>query len=386
LGKIGKTNEEKSAIFHKWQLFSGYKVWLDSNRTNCGDVYLVPRTAALYDDKPYKNTMQAGIATGNFSGYAAVNLAMCLGANPIYLLGYDCKHSDGKTHYHSGYDRTADEMKLKQLAIDFLKLKKKADSLGVKIINLTAGSAVTAFAKGNIRDVLPALDTRAREWMLISFYTKGTSYEQEVKKLEQSLKNFNIPYHFYGCKQYGSWRANLNCKSASILEAFKRFPDKDIVFVDSDALVRQYPELFDRLTASGLHDMAAHFHVYPQSVPGGSLLSGTLWFKNHVNTIDLVERWHKIGVENPLIRHQHCLRLAIEQKRAAGQKVSVFRMPREYTCIFDYRANRGARPVIEHFQASRRLRREVGKGQRLLDSNFLHIPNVVKQIVRMGQA
>jgi hypothetical protein len=56
-----------------------------------------------------------------------------------------------------------------------------------------------------------------------------------------------------------------------------------------------------------------------------------------------------------------------------GHKINVFRMPREYTCIFDYRANRGAQPVIEHFQASRKLKSEVGKTH-LLDSSFLTLP------------
>jgi hypothetical protein len=375
-GKVGKDRAEMLSVFQKWTLFTGFKVWLDTNRTNYGDVHLLPH-GPLYEEPPYKNAMKDGIATGNFSGYAAVNLAMCLGANPIYLLGFDCKHDGSRTHYHSGYERTAEETKLKQLAQDFTKLKRKADALGVKIVNLTPGSAIQAFPKGDASKVLRAEPKgAARGWVAISFYTKGTSYEQEVLKLEASLKKFNLPYHFFGCEQFGSWRLNLNCKSAAILEAFKRFPEHDIVFIDADAVVKKHPELFDRLSAKRLHNMAAHFHVYPQSVPGGSLLSGTLWFRNCPETIELVRLWHKIGLEHPEIRHQHCLRLAIEEWRRSGRKVNVFRMPREYTCIFDYRGNRGADPVIEHFQASRRLKQEVGRGPRLLDSNFLTLPRV----------
>jgi len=383
--KIGGDTREQAAIFKKWTLFTGFKVWLDTNRTNIGDIYLLPH-GPLYETPPYKNTMREGIATYNFSGPAAVNLAMCLGANPIYLLGFDCRHDNKKTHYHSGYKSTANEIKLQQLALDFGKLKKKTDTLGFQVVNLTPGSLIKAFPKQAIKDIIPKLQKRPeRKWRVISFYTKGTGYEQEIKKLEASLKRFNIPYHFYGCKQYGNWRANLNCKSASILAAFKKYPNEDIVFLDADAIVRQYPELFDRLTHSGQHDMAAHFQIYAQSVPGGSLLSGTLWFRNCERTIGLVKLWHEIGLNNPYVRHQHCLRLAIEEWRKSGRTVNVFRMPREYTCIFDYRGNRHVEPVIEHFQASRRLKREVGKSH-LVDSNFLHIPNKINVPVRMGDA
>jgi hypothetical protein len=374
--KVGRDHAERQTVFQKWVLFTGFKVWLDTNHTNYGDVYLLPH-GPLYEDQPYKNTMKGGIATGNFSGYAAVNLAMALGANPIYLLGFDCKHDGARTHYHSGYDATAGELKLKQLALDFDKLKRKADALGVKVVNLTPGSAIKVFPKAEPSDVLQVQPAgAARGWVAVSFYTRGTSYEKEVLKLEASLKRFDLPYHFFGCEQFGSWRLNLNCKSAAILEAFKRFPDQDIVFLDADAVVKKHPELFDRLSTKRLHNMAAHFHIYPQSVPGGSLLSGTLWFRNCPETIELVKLWHKIGLEHPEIRHQHCLRLAIEEWHRVGRKVNVFRMPREYTCIFDYRGNRGADPVIEHFQASRRLKQEVGKGLRLRDSNFLTLPRV----------
>ena len=377
-GKVGKDHAEKSAISKKWQMFAGFKVWLDTNRTNIADIHLLPH-GPLYEKQPYKNTMKEGIATCNFSGPAAVNMAMCLGANPIYLLGFDCKHDGSRTHYHTGYTRTADALKLKQLAMDFNGIKRKADALGFNIVNLSQDSLITALPKANADDVLITSSHQGRKWMVVSFYTKGTGYEQEIKKLEASLKRFKLPYHFYGCKQYGSWRANLNCKSASIMAALDKFQDHDIVFLDADAIVRQYPVLFNDLSFNGLHDMAAHFHAYPQSVPGGSLLSGTLWFRNNETTRQLIRLWHQIGLENPLVRHQHCLRLAIEEWKRLGNRLSIFRMPSSYTCIFDYRANKNVDPVIEHFQASRKLKSEVGKSP-LFDSNFLHIPNRPKAI------
>jgi len=211
-----------------------------------------------------------------------------------------------------------------------------------------------------------------RKWIVVSFFTVGTGYEKEAQKLEASLKRFGLDYYFYPCEPQESWRANLNYKSQIILDAFDRFPDRDIVFIDADGIVREDPTLFDRLSDGLDVDLAAHFHPYKGTmINGGSLLSGTLWFRNSDRGRRIVEKWHEIGIRYPTIRHQHCLRVAINELAERDNfKVKVFKLPREYTLIFDYYRRDRPRPVIEHFQASRRLRRQVGFGAGLLDSSF----------------
>lgn len=44
-----------------------------------------------------------GIYSSNNSGFAAIVLAIKLGAKKIYLLGYDMSHTGGKSHFHGGY-------------------------------------------------------------------------------------------------------------------------------------------------------------------------------------------------------------------------------------------------------------------------------------------
>lgn len=209
-------------------------------------------------------------------------------------------------------------------------------------------------------------------WQAVTFYTTGTGYETEAKRLVASAGKLNVPLRVYEYPPAGTWRENLNFKSESILRAMDEFPGTDIVFVDCDAIFHRWPKLFDELSAAGNYDIAAHFHPYRGSVNGGSLLSGTLWFRNGPEGRRLVEEWHRIGAANPDIRHQHCLKLAVNELRAAGEPVRVYRLPREYTLIFDYYkgTTRPKAPVIEHFQASRRFRSQVGRGPMLLSSNF----------------
>jgi hypothetical protein len=187
-------------------------------------------------------------------------------------------------------------------------------------------------------------------WLAVTFYTVGTGYEREVSRLLQSAQVHNIDLHAYAKPNLGSWRANLNHKSAVILEAMTEHPDKDIVFIDADAVVKSYPALFDNLT-SDKYDLAAHF--YQRSMLyHGELLSGTLWIANTDAGRGIVERWHAFALAHPELRHQRCLHMTLGAAR-------VYALPASYTRIFDARGMAGVHPVIEHFQASRKYRRTI---------------------------
>jgi hypothetical protein len=197
-------------------------------------------------------------------------------------------------------------------------------------------------------------------WQVVSFFTENTGYAAEIKKLEASLVALGLPYHFFPRRPTGTWRGNLNHKSAVIMEAFELFPNVDIVFLDADAIVRSRPVLFDDLSARQEFDIAAHFFNY--SFAKDELLSGTLWIANRLAGWSLVKHWHAKGLSHPEIRHQECLKLSLTETPGAR----VYRLPLEYTCIYDHPARRGKTAVIEHFQASRRFRRQVGWGVNLI--------------------
>lgn len=347
---------------HRWPSFGGHKVWLKIP----GNVYAKQvEFVKLAGQEGISTSLEEGLYSGSNSGYAAINLAAAMGANPIYLLGYDMNHDKfGRTHYHAGYKKPQKEAQLKMFAKKFPRLADEARKKGIQIVNLNKNSAISCFEYGDIDQVLKSTPTPyTHKWRVISFYTANTSYEQEIIGLKNSLEKFGIDYHFFACEQKGSWRKNLNAKSECILQAFDMFPDQDIVFIDADGIVRQYPILFDKLSATKDSDVAATFHKYsPRSGDEDELLSGTLWFPNNDRARNLVQRWHEIGLDQEKIRHQQCLRIAIEQKALEGDKVKVYRMPHEYTHVFDYKYKDKNKPVIEHFQASRRFRKEVGYG------------------------
>jgi hypothetical protein len=97
-----------------------------------------------------------GLRTGRNSGYAAINLAVHLGAARILLLGYNMSHQNG-AHFFGNHPAG-----LNQSAGLYPSFRRSFDSLveplkaaGVEVINCTPNSSLHTFPMRNLRDVLP---------------------------------------------------------------------------------------------------------------------------------------------------------------------------------------------------------------------------------------
>lgn len=102
-------------------------------------------------------TDPTGLRTGRNSGYAAINLAVHLGASRIVLLGYDMQapHGERRSHFfgaHSFPLRGNSDYTMFRRFFDFMVEPLKA--LNVDVINCTRETALTAFPRRPLRDVL----------------------------------------------------------------------------------------------------------------------------------------------------------------------------------------------------------------------------------------
>jgi glycosyltransferase involved in cell wall biosynthesis len=145
----GKLGEDYRAAFES---FPGAKLWLDlSGYSYPAGVYSVPTAGATGWTKSIKD----GLIHGNNSGYGALNLALCLGADPIYLLGYDCKRGDdGSKNYHSGYPSGSNPDAMNIFKREIEAGAKLEQAISHKVINLNPESALKCFEFGNVDDVL----------------------------------------------------------------------------------------------------------------------------------------------------------------------------------------------------------------------------------------
>lgn len=177
--------------------------------------------------------------------------------------------------------------------------------------------------------------------IFISYYTRGTPYEEEVKNLIGSLKKFNLTYVVYPTESVGSWCGNCALKPSILLRALNDYPNEDsIVYLDADAIILKPPELFKHIQS----DIAVHYKN------GSELLSGTIFLRNTIATRKLLENW---------IRHQtsDVWDQKVLQEVIKTGNVSMSELPKEYVHIFDDNPTQDT--VIIHNQASRRFKRAV---------------------------
>lgn len=141
-GKLGREAKDK------FERFKGLKVWLGET---VPDVFLL-RNRGL---SGLSKRMADGLCTGNNSGYAALNLAIILGANPIYLLGFDMKGDGqgGQKWFHDGYPQKQSESVYDRFNEHFEEAAPEIKGMGVRVVNLNPDSALKCFEFGTMEGV-----------------------------------------------------------------------------------------------------------------------------------------------------------------------------------------------------------------------------------------
>ena len=136
----------------KFNEYKGYKVWMALNRAFPPDFYLIN----VDDGSGYKIGSTKRLAFKNNSGYGAINLAAALGANPIYLLGFDMRgDKQGKQKWwHEGYPIDYGEDVYTGYVRELGKFAPVLKEAGIQIVNLNPKSTLKCFEFGDYRNVV----------------------------------------------------------------------------------------------------------------------------------------------------------------------------------------------------------------------------------------
>lgn len=210
---------------------------------------------------------------------------------------------------------------------------------------------------------------------VIGFFTAGTAYEEEAKRLRWSLSVVGMNHYIVAVPPARDWNDAVAVKASVIRMARDRFPG-GLLYIDVDAIVHENCcAYFDGL--EGGFDFAAHWFQGPS---GGYnrernddwFLSGTMWFADTFAARALLDAW--------IARNRDCraagvregggqanLRDVINEGLVPGLRVH--RLPGRYCYVFDkpwaYPPDEPV--VIEHLIASRENRdpaRKVNQARR----------------------
>jgi len=182
------------------------------------------------------------------------------------------------------------------------------------------------------------------KFIVVGYYTKGTGYQEEAKKLISSLERFNLPYDVQEIENLGSWQKNTHYKATFLRQMLEEHKE-NLVYLDVDAVVKKYPVLFDDMDA----DLAVHIRENIEP------LSGTLYFANNKIVRDFLDDLILENKRNPEMHDEMIFGKVVNKWK--GQ-LNIFYLPATYTQIFDLMANAGE-PVISHYQASRKLKEKI---------------------------
>ena len=207
------------------------------------------------------------------------------------------------------------------------------------------------------------------DFIIVGYFTKNTFYEEYTQTLVASLKKYNLLYYIEGIESLGDWYKNVNYKPTFLKRMMNKFPDMNIVYVDCDAEFLGYPKLFEEIE----DNIAVHLFdkkLFNKRFEGFEVLSGTIFLKNIYETYELLGKWEEQCKRKPRQWDQKSLEHILNG--------NFYHLPEEYCKIHNIRYG-VKNPIIVHYQASRKVRKNRGK---ILKSALREsLPQVLSKIV-----
>lgn len=346
-GKLGEDSR------NKFIGYKGYKAWMALHRLFPDDFYLInPDSAA-----GHKIGSTRKLSFKNNSGYGAINLAAALGAKEIYLLGFDMtgdKHGQ-QCWWHDGYPVDYGEGVYKRYIAEISGLAPVLQAAGIRVVNLNRKSHLRCFEFGSLNKVM---GTKPNRPLVVSFYTKGTGYEDEAKRLYRDLHLFGLEYDIEGMDNLGDWQKNTHYKAKYIALMMDKHPNRNILWLDVDSAILCYPSVFD----DAEFELGAHTIDWARHTDGRrkdhQLANAVIYLRNNELVRRFVKEWIELNEAHPERIEMQTMAQVLKKWKG---KIDYYNLPAEYCQIFDSMGD-VERPVIQQLQASRRLKGQVAVG------------------------
>ena len=207
--------------------------------------------------------------------------------------------------------------------------------------------------------------------IIVSAFTQ--QYQGEVKPfIKAATENIGVgdqlDVQLVPCQ--GSWRKNCGIKPSLILDMLLKHK-QPVLWVDIDGRFRHIFSIGGWLAQE--YDFGIWFipnnKMSPSHVPGGcetndGMASGTMWFNYSRASLAFIRAWvdHESSLEQPSPWEQQDLGDLWYKLLAEKKAPNTYRLPQAYCKVFDVPWCNKAEiheVVIEHMQASRRLRKKV---------------------------
>jgi Nucleotide-diphospho-sugar transferase len=181
-----------------------------------------------------------------------------------------------------------------------------------------------------------------QSYVACAFYTPN--YLPQLLSLKASLEAHGVNHYFKRYDRAQSWEATTRIKAAFVRHCLDKFPGRDVLYVDADAVMREKPVFIDTVTT----DLSLLFHpVKGRRHPMMRISLGTFFIRNTPGGRKFAELWASQESKAGARTCDDDMIIAVFNK-LTGVTMTV--LPETYYKVFD---QPGEAPVFEHFQASR---------------------------------
>lgn len=329
----------------EWLRWPGLKVW---HRVNLRDPVPPPLPPGVHEvgspGRVWSRSLASGLAHGSCVAPSAINLADLLVGpkGTIYLLGFDLHGVDGQTaNWHDDYPWRSGP------ATVYNRFRQNLESFAphcqAKIFNVSLDGTSTLRAWPMLKDI-PSVPPRRRP-LVVSFAT--SSYFEHARSMEESARAWGLDVRVERLPDFPSWREACKYKPRMLAKLIDD-SDRPILWVDSDARFRAYPELFDQE-----HDADVMAHVIRRRTGHEQTAAGTIWLNNTPGAKAFIHRWLAImdaRLTPDRLGDNEAFGAAFREWGTRARE-----LPGTYCWIFDLHPELlpHDKPVIEHLQASR---------------------------------
>lgn len=136
----------------------GYDLkWWQTHHLEVAEKFAGHKVSGVIDCRAYGARSLRALRFNAFanSGAAAISLAVYAGSQRVILLGYDCQHTGGKTHWHGdhpvGMGNAASVGKWPE---KFRQVAAYAKRKGCRVINASRETALDMFPRAPLEDCL----------------------------------------------------------------------------------------------------------------------------------------------------------------------------------------------------------------------------------------
>lgn len=157
---LGLTAEQ---VRSAWARFSGQKCTIENSGGNVKDpaVHVLRNKHGTGFHGRGISLDPRALVTGRSSGFQAINASSLAGASLALLLGFDAKEGDAVTHWHGGHPRSMPVAVHEQWRRHFSEAQRDLAEAGLRVLNCSPGTAITAFDRMPLNEALALTETEA---------------------------------------------------------------------------------------------------------------------------------------------------------------------------------------------------------------------------------